>query len=343
MTPVQMKARLTIVCAATALLAACSTTQEAPAPVESRSPGGVAPAAAATATSPAPRPGYYVVKRGDTLYSIALENGQDYRDVAAWNKLDNPNLILVGQELRVRPLEAETVASAEVSPTVEARPIDMGPRSVEAPVTAAPVPIAPAAPAAGAGVKQEPRGGRLAYSDEAWKNLQAQPAAPAAASAPLAAGQSAPGAAVSAPVAAPKPAASAPVETPKAPAANDGGIVWAWPAAGKVLAPFNDSTNKGLDIGGAIGEPIFAAGAGRVVYVGNGLRGYGNLVIIKHDGNYLSAYAHNSEIYVKEQQQVQKGQRIAALGSSDSDRPKLHFEIRREGKPVDPMKYLPAR
>ncbi|MEC5397149.1 peptidoglycan DD-metalloendopeptidase family protein [Uliginosibacterium sp. H1] len=339
-----MKARLTIVCAMTALLAACSTTQEAPAPVESRSPAGTTPTPAAVPSQA--RPGYYVVKRGDTLYSIALENGQDYRDVAAWNKLDNPNLILVGQELRVRAPEADVVASAEVSPTVEARPIDMGPRRIEAPVSAAPVPIAPPtpSPAGGAAVKQEPRGGRIAYSEEAWKNLQAQPAVPpAASSAPVAAGTSAPAAAVSAPATAPRPAASAPVETPKAAAANDAGMEWAWPAAGKVLASFNDSTNKGLDIGGTLGEPIFAAGSGRVVYVGSGLRGYGNLVIIKHDGNYLSAYAHNSEIYVKEQQQVQKGQRIAALGSSDSDRPKLHFEIRREGKPVDPMKYLPAR
>ena len=148
----------------------------------------------------------------------------------------------------------------------------------------------------------------------------------------------------SAPVAQSQPAAqSKPAESKPVPAASEDEPEWIWPSSGKVLATFNDSSNKGVDLAGNIGDPVIAAGSGKIVYVGSGLRGYGNLVIIKHNNNFLSAYAHNSEILVKEGQSVQKGQKIAALGNSDTDRPKLHFEIRRQGKPVDPVKYLPPR
>jgi lipoprotein NlpD len=110
-----------------------------------------------------------------------------------------------------------------------------------------------------------------------------------------------------------------------------------------VLAGFDEVKNKGIDIGGAAGDPVVAAADGRVVYVGAGLRGYGNLIILKHDNVYLTAYAHNQTLLVKEDQAVLKGQKIAQMGNSDADRVKLHFEVRRQGKPVDPAKYLPAR
>lgn len=138
-------------------------------------------------------------------------------------------------------------------------------------------------------------------------------------------------------------AASAPVSAAKPAAAVEGEINWIWPANGVVLAGFDEVKNKGLDIGGAAGEPVLAAADGRVVYVGAGLRGYGNLIILKHDNVFLTAYAHNRTLLVKEDQSVLKGQKIAEMGNSDADRVKLHFEVRRQGKPVDPAKYLPAR
>lgn len=146
-----------------------------------------------------------------------------------------------------------------------------------------------------------------------------------------------------------KPAAVAP--TPVSPVkssatpvpATDTEINWVWPANGIVLAGFDEVKNKGLDIGGSAGDPVVAAADGRVVYVGAGLRGYGNLIILKHNNVYLTAYAHNQTLLVKEDQAVLKGQKIAAMGNSDADRVKLHFEVRRQGKPVDPAKYLPAK
>ncbi len=137
-------------------------------------------------------------------------------------------------------------------------------------------------------------------------------------------------------------AASAPASAAK-PAAAEGAVNWIWPANGVVLAGFDEVKNKGLDIAGAAGDAVVAAADGRVVYVGAGLRGYGNLIILKHDNVFLTAYAHNRTLLVKEDQAVQKGQKIAEMGNSDADRVKLHFEVRRQGKPVDPAKYLPAR
>ncbi|WP_295536706.1 peptidoglycan DD-metalloendopeptidase family protein [uncultured Pseudacidovorax sp.] len=134
-----------------------------------------------------------------------------------------------------------------------------------------------------------------------------------------------------------KPAGSSPA------AGTDEDLGWIWPAQGALIAGFDDAKNKGLDIAGRAGDPVLAAADGRVVYAGAGLRGYGNLIILKHNNTFLTAYAHNQTLLVKEDQAVQKGQKIAEMGSSDADRVKLHFEIRRQGKPVDPSRYLPAR
>ncbi len=143
-------------------------------------------------------------------------------------------------------------------------------------------------------------------------------------------------------VAAASAASSASVSAPKS-TPVEGDIGWIWPAKGNLLATFDDVKNKGVDIGGSAGDPVLAAADGRVVYVGAGLRGYGNLIILKHDNVFLTAYAHNQTLLVKEDQSVLKGQKIAEMGKSDTDRVKLHFEVRRQGKPVDPAKYLPAR
>jgi lipoprotein NlpD len=147
--------------------------------------------------------------------------------------------------------------------------------------------------------------------------------------------------AASAPTASSAPAAS-PATSSAANTADDG-LGFAWPHPGQVIAGFDEAKNKGLDFAGKAGDPVLAAADGKVVYAGSGLRGYGNLVILKHNNTYLSAYAHNQTLLVKEDQNVTKGQRIAEMGSTDADRVKLHFEIRKQGKPVDPSKYLPAR
>lgn len=166
------------------------------------------------------------------------------------------------------------------------------------------------------------------------------PAAPASAPAP------APAASAAKPSA---PAASGPVvavapTTPATPApATEDDMAFIWPASGSLIAGFDEARNKGFDIAGKAGDPVLAAADGRVVYAGAGLRGYGNLVILKHNNTFLTAYAHNQTLLVKEDQAVRKGQKIAEMGSTDADRVKLHFEIRRQGKPVDPSRYLPAR
>jgi lipoprotein NlpD len=167
------------------------------------------------------------------------------------------------------------------------------------------------------------------YTIEVGQVLRVAPPPSSTASAPLKANPGTTGSTISTP---------APVL-----GADDEAPAFVWPSAGSVLAWFDESKNKGLDIGGKAGDPVLAAADGRVVYAGAGLRGYGNLIILKHNGTFLTAYAHNQALLVKEEQSVRKGQKIAEMGNSDSDRVKLHFEVRRQGKPVDPAKYLSAR
>lgn len=156
--------------------------------------------------------------------------------------------------------------------------------------------------------------------------------------APAASSTAAPASAASAPK-----AASAAVVAAPAAMGPDEDLGWIWPAKGPVLAEFDEVKNKGLDIGGAAGDPVLASAEGKVVYAGEGLRGYGKLIILKHNNTFLTAYAHNQNLLVKEDQSVKKGQKIAEMGNSDADRVKLHFEVRRQGKPVDPNKYLPSK
>lgn len=318
------------------LLAACASTT--PAPVADRArphtmPGEARGEMSPTAPVPVLGPGMVMVKKGDTLRAIALDHGQSYRDIAAWNNLADPDKINVGQVLRVAPPEMLTETPAD--PVAVAKPVSIsglsGDGETRQPPAAAPV------IAGKESVKQTPKGGKQPYSPEALAKLQTAEAATVAATAPS------PVAAV-APTAAPHAGTDTkPVEKPPA-VATDDTLGWSWPVgAGKILGGFVEGSNKGVDIAGKPGDPVVAAAAGKVILVSNALRGYGNFVIIKHNNNFLSVYAHNSRILVKEEQTVSKGQKIAEVGSSDADQPKLHFEIRRQGKPVDPMKFLPAR
>lgn len=180
------------------------------------------------------------------------------------------------------------------------------------------------------------------YSSEPAAVAVARPVqSGAVTSTPIAAGQNKPAAAASAPAATP---AAVPVAAPVAASTmGDDEPAWIWPANGSVLAGFDESKNKGLDIGGNSGDAVLAAAEGRVVYAGEGLRGYGKLIILKHNNTYLTAYAHNKTLLVKEDAAVKRGQKIAEMGDTDADRVKLHFEVRKQGKPVDPAKYMPNR
>ncbi|SNS58991.1 lipoprotein NlpD [Noviherbaspirillum humi] len=311
-----------------AIVSGCSTTRnQAPVverPVPSRNAEAPRPLPAPAPAQPQPPKqadtrGFYTVKRGDTLIQIALEFGQNYRDLVIWNNLSNPNDIKVDQVLRVLPPDAPVAGAApsgvqtgSVVPnsTAESRPLPNG--------------------AAASTHKTGPRGEKRAFSESALAELNkpdaTAPTVPSKTEPPKVSDSKTPE----------RPAESAP------PATDEEGIAWIWPAEGKVVAGFSDG-RKGIDIAGKPGQPVLAAGAGRVLYAGSGIRGYGNLVILKHSTNYLSAYAHNKAIFVKEDQTVSKGQKIAEMGSSDSDSVKLHFEIRHQGKPVDPSKFLPAR
>ena len=332
----------TVAIAAVALaLAACAARQSVP--VEDRSattpsalPSVAAPPVpppAAAAESDA-RAQTYTVKRGDTLAQIALDNGLDYRDLAAWNNLENPHLIRVGQVLRLTPSGIATAGTTAATTT----PLRVSPAAEPRPAAA---PAASAARADGA-VKSSPKALREPYSEQAVREVTLAGSAPIPA--PSAATSSAPGDALAL-ATPPGPRTESKFESPK-PALPETGdedrIDWAWPVKGKVVGGFSESANlKGIDIAGNAGQPVLASAPGRVVYAGSGLRGYGKLIIIKHNKTYLSAYAHNREILVKEGDQVSRGQKIAEMGNTDTDQVKLHFEIRRMGKPMDPARYLP--
>jgi len=349
--------RCVVALAAVVLVAAGCASRRA-APVEDRSatqppPIASAPAVAAPVPSaPAAPTPTYTVKRGDTLHQIALDSGLDYRELAAWNNIENPNVIRVGQVLRLAaPGEAASQPAAQDSATG----VTTAPLRAPAPVVpAVPGSSAASAPAAGvspppaasaaasSNLKTSPKAIKEPYSDQAVRELTL--AASAVPAPPDTLAMAAPPPARSEPKTEPRPAPPAAAPPPAAPATSGDGdaLDWAWPAKGKVIAGFSETANlKGIDIAGTAGQAVNASAPGRVVYAGTGLRGYGKLIIIKHNATFLSAYAHNREILVKEGQQVTRGQKIAEMGNTDADQVKLHFEIRRQGKPMDPTKYLP--
>ena len=293
------------------LLGACSSNLRQ-APVVDRPVQAAKAPAKPRQAEPPPRQdakGTYTVRKGDTLIQIALEHGLHYRDLAEWNNLGDPNDIQADQVLRL----TEPPRSSRVATT---SPIAMPPADTRS--------AAPEVPR-----KSEPKVDKKPYTDQNMADMRAEPARPAA----------------------PAPAAPAPVAAAgggiaagsTVTATDDEKLSWMWPSDGRIVATFDEGRNKGIDIAGAEGQKVLAAGAGKVMYAGSGIRGYGNLVIVKHTNSLLSAYAHNRAIVVKEGQNVAKGQVIAEMGSSDTDSVKLHFEIRQQGKPVDPSKFLPSR
>lgn len=253
------------------------------------------------------RPEVHVVQKGDTMYSIAFNYGYDYHELAEMNDIKDPTLISIGQQIRLHPSKQaeDTVAVVEVKQIENL-------------------------------LKEQPKLVKYSYNEKALAEIEKVQDV------------SSPIVRTLATVDSPKTGKPQTVVKPvvaAAPAAvkvNDAKLDWGMPAQGKVIARFSEAANrKGIDIAGTLGQPVVASASGKVVYSGSGLRGYGKLIIIKHNDTYLSAYAHNDQIHVKEGQSVTRGQKIAAMGSTDAERVKLHFEVRRLGKPVDPAKYLP--
>ena len=276
-------------------------------------------------------PESYTVKPGDNLFRIALNHGMGYRELAELNGISNPADIKAGQTLRIQIKDDTHAPTATSQQPVAASPV-------------APVYAAGATQSGDGSVKQYPKGLKLPYSPAAAEQLarESQP------------GNAAPQGAAATPD---KPTASQGDKTANKPVPEQAGKTdarpaaprtadadtpesgWQWPVSGSPSK--YDERTKGVDIPGKMGQPVQAAADGKVVYSGTGLRGYGKLIIIKHNKAFLSAYAHNNTLLVKEGQAVRKGQKIAEMGNSDADKTKLHFELRRYGKPVDPYNYMP--
>jgi lipoprotein NlpD len=299
--------RLVLLTLAFGLVAGCTTTSRQ-APIIERPVGSSTAHSRPAPAREEPRQdarGSYTVRRGDTLLRIALDHGQSYRDLVTWNNLADPDDIKVGQVLRVAPNERQA------STAVVTQPVPMPPES------------RPSVPR-----KTTPRADKKAYNEDTAEAPRSDKAGEraetvAAASPAVAASGSRVGSTVT--------------------ATDDEKLSWMWPSDGRIIATFDEGKSKGIDIAGRAGQQVMAAGAGKVMYAGSGIRGYGNLVIVKHSNSLLSAYAHNRAIVVKEGDNVAKGQVIAEMGDSDAETVKLHFEIRQQGKPVDPSRFLPSR
>jgi lipoprotein NlpD len=274
--------------------------------------------------------GTYVVTKGDTLYSIAFRNGVDVRDLAQWNGVVEPYTIWPGQQLTLSPSTSASHARVAVAsspvPAAQSPAVAMTPTApIFEPVSKPPTASLAAAPAP-----------LLVPAVKPMHAVLPVPPAPAAASAVAAV---VPVAGVPAPVSVPPPAPPAPGVSR---AVN--GVSWRWPADGKLSGQFSSSDAiPGIEIAGKAGDAVRAAANGVVVYSGNGLVGYGELIIIKHNDSFLSAYGHNRKRLVKEGQRVSSGQQIAEMGSTGATRNELEFQIRKDGNPVDPMGYLPSR
>lgn len=319
-------------------LAACTT--EPHAPVVDRTPNKPITNKPAT-NKPAPtkptapadnekdwRPDSYVVKKGDTLFSIGLEFGYDYKDIASANGISAPYLIKVGQTLKLSSLKPKSATKSGMSKSKEGAPTstsaqdDVANEVVITPIKTDGAPAGSSAPSVSKSTANTEASPPTSNSPDALPSTELPPKQDTKT----------------------KTENQAKPETAtKATIVNDEDITWGWPTAGKVIKAYADSGSKGIDIAGTQGQAIMAAANGKVIYSGSDLRGYGKLVIIKHNSNYLSVYAHNHQILVKEGQSVQKLQKIAEMGNTDSEQTKLHFEIRKQGKSIDPSPLLGAR
>ncbi len=321
--------RLSLLCCL-ALLGACAEQELAPIEQKStsRSASATRPQAPRSSQTDAPAGAYRVVA-GDTLYGIAWRFNLDARDIGRWNNLDDFNRIFVGQTLKLRGPERQAPA-IDTLPKVVVGTLP-GTRTL-APGAPKPLPQATALAALPADVPQATAGastplGPTAVPQAGASALTPTPAAPVAATSTL--------------LAAAQPDATAPENA--APTRSNGGIAWRWPASGKRRGTVAATGAQGVDILGTRGQPVYAAADGQVVYSGNGLRGYGQLIIIKHSDVFLSAYAHNDKLIAAEGTTIKAGQQIAVMGDSEADEVMLHFEIRKGGKAVEPMQFLPAR
>ncbi len=319
---------LTVVFGVLALLGGCSTPTNYVVVPDDEEPS-VTPA-----QPPAPRsPERYTVKPGDSLYLISFATGTDWREIARLNGINAPYKIFPGQSLLVRqgsPVAVQRPGAPSGGAIARAAPS-------AAPVTAQPIPLPMPSPGVASATPRPPAAAPARSAAPVDGTPRAVPTPRSGTVAP-------PPAAVAAasvvPPSAPRPAAAAPAaQRPPRPGA------WQWPATGKLIGRFSGGAqpHKGIDLDGRVGDPVRAANSGVVVYAGSGVRGYGNLLIVKHDDVFLSAYAHNSKLLVKEGDVVKAGQTIAQIGDSGTDRVKLHFEVRRKGTPVDPAKVLPRR
>ncbi len=276
------------------------------------------------------RPDIHQIREGETLVSIALQYGLDYKELALWNGVSDPDSIYAGDTLRLSPAKTAAIAAPikpAKSPKIGAAPLlTPSPRGEIITIPAAPkVATAPK----NAPVKNTPAAAKYAYDKKTLQKLQA---AHAALSAPRKPKPGAPDIAAAVPSA---PGAPGKVR-------SRFGIDWSWPAAGAVVQKFSENS-KGLDIAGEKGGGVHAAADGKVVYVGAGVKSYGRLIIIKHKNDYLSAYAHNEKILVREGARVLRGKQIATIGDSGAAKVMLHLEIRKAGKPLDPLQVLPPK
>ncbi|WP_297574511.1 peptidoglycan DD-metalloendopeptidase family protein [uncultured Deefgea sp.] len=311
----------------TLVLCACSSTPNPPAPIVDRSHTPVAVPTSAVTPSPSSI-NTYTVKAGDGLYRIALANGVSYKDLVAWNQIEDVNGLRIGQVLRLGPANSTITTSG-----VEIRPL------LADGTTTSTLANQPAT------TQQYPRAIKAPYSKQTASSI----AALAEGQAVVAKQQniSSPSKSTSSKPASAPASASKAVNVEKSGAtvdlnsseSNTISGIWAPPTAGKVSSSFTPES-KGIDIKGQMGQSIVASGSGKVVYAGSGLKGYGRMLIIQHSDGFLSAYAHNSKLLVKENDLVKKGEKIAEMGNSDSDQVKLHFELRKFGKPVDPSNYI---
>ena len=312
------------------LLVACSTTQPPVPVVDSVKSGSSGPAKPIGSSNSDNQ--FYIVQKGDTLYGIALNHGIDFKKLAEWNDIADPKTIRPGQRISLsmpaRDSQPELFALPQqpIATTIDPAIHPSDPKNV--------IPQESNNIVDAGKVKTSPKALKLPFSEQNAARLQYP------AKSPLPAAQSSPVPSTTAEKNTRIEMAHQPEPSKQDKASDHSNAEWIWPTTGKLLSSFSKNS-KGVKISGQAGQPVLASAAGEVVYSGHGLRGYGNLIIIKHDNTFLSAYAHNSKLLVKEGEAVIKGQKIAEMGNTDTDTIQLHFEIRKHGKPVDPLEYLP--